>query len=118
MHLVDTNVILRYVLQDHEDFYRQAKILMESEEIFIPVEVVAEAVYVLEKVYHVDRSDIQDMLCTLDEYDNIAFAENEVVVSALSIYCRHRIDFIDAILCGYHQNQSRQLTSLCLWPGG
>ncbi len=102
MHIVDANIILRYVLRDHEDVYQQAKMLMEQEEIVIPVEIVAEVVYVLEKVYQAARDDIRQMIATLGDYPNLSFDEHAVVMSSLDAFCDHRIDFIDAVLYAYH----------------
>ncbi len=65
MRIVDTNIIVRYVLRDHEEMYAKAKTLLEEQEIFIPLEVVAEVVYVLEKVYRTERTDIRETLLTL-----------------------------------------------------
>ena len=103
MRIVDANIILRYVLHDHEDFYQQAKMLMEQKDIFIPVEIVAEVVYVLEKVYQAARDDIRQMLLTLSAYPNLTFHEHEVVMVSLNLFCDHHIDFIDAVLCAYHR---------------
>ena len=109
MRIVDANVILRYVLHDHEDFYRQAKILMEEAEIFIPVEIVAEVVYVLEKVYQAGRDDIREMIATLGDYPNLTFHEHQVVMASLRLFCEHRIDFIDAVLCAYHRIEHAEI---------
>jgi len=50
MNIVDANLILRYLLQDAAQFIEQARDKIEDHNIFIPNEVVAEVVYVLEKV--------------------------------------------------------------------
>ena len=103
MQIVDTNVILRYVLQDHAEFYEQAKAILEIQPIIIPAEIVAEAVYVLEKVYQVERGKIRQTFLTLLEYENLTFLEQDVITASLSLYCDYRIDYIDAILCAYQQ---------------
>lgn len=54
MNIVDANIILRYLLQDAVQFLDQARDKIENHNIFIPNEVIAEVVYVLEKVYKVD----------------------------------------------------------------
>lgn len=59
MQLVDANVILRYILWDHESLAEQAQAIIEREEVEIPFEVVSEVVYVLESVYETGRADIQ-----------------------------------------------------------
>jgi Predicted nucleic-acid-binding protein, contains PIN domain len=58
MNIVDANLILRYLLQDSAQFIEQARDKIEDHNIFIPNEVIAEVVYVLEKVYKVERVHI------------------------------------------------------------
>lgn len=50
MEFVDTNIILRYLLEDHEEQFAEATRILETSESFISFEVVAEAVYVLMSV--------------------------------------------------------------------
>lgn len=71
MNIVDANLILRYLLQDAPQFIDQANEKMERCSIFIPNEVIAEVVYVLEKVYKVERQEIYDSLRNLLRYRNI-----------------------------------------------
>lgn len=49
MEITDANIILRYLLKDNADFFLKARNIIEKNKIFIPVEVCAEVVYVLEK---------------------------------------------------------------------
>lgn len=67
MNIVDANIILRYLLQDVQHFLEQAREKIEDQFIFIPNEVLAEVVYVLEKVYKVDRIHIFESLQNLLE---------------------------------------------------
>jgi predicted nucleic-acid-binding protein len=54
MQIIDANIILRYLLKDNPVLFNKAAGIIEgNKEIFIPNEVVAETVYVLEKVYGV-----------------------------------------------------------------
>ncbi|MDB5054152.1 MAG: putative nucleic-acid-binding protein contains domain [Bacilli bacterium] len=85
MNIVDANIILRYLLQDAIQFLDQARDKIENQNIFIPNEVIAEVVYVLEKVYKVERLQISDNLKNLLNYSNI----------------RTKIDFVDALLFAY-----------------
>ncbi len=60
MEVVDANVILRYLLGDVEELYRQAekifaKAISGKRKLFIPRTVVAEVIYVLSKVYKFQR---------------------------------------------------------------
>lgn len=58
MEITDANIILRYLLKDNADFFLKARNIIEKNKIFIPVEVCAEVVYVLEKVYKIPRVKI------------------------------------------------------------
>jgi len=53
MEIVDANVVLRYLLSDNIRFFKKSKQILETHNVFLPFEVTAEVVYVLEKVYEV-----------------------------------------------------------------
>ncbi len=53
MKIVDANIILRYLLDDHEMLSEEAAAIIENNKVLLPNEVIAEIVYVLEKVYEV-----------------------------------------------------------------
>lgn len=69
MNIVDTNLILRDLLQDAAQFIEQASDKLENYPVFIPNEVIVEFVYVLGKVYKVDRPLVFDSLRNLIQYD-------------------------------------------------
>lgn len=101
MNIVDANIILRYLLQDAQQFLEQAREKMEDQNIFIPNEVIAEVVYVLEKVYKVERVHIFDSLRNLLSYSNIRTHDRNILVEALKKYSEIKIDFVDALLFSY-----------------
>ncbi|MDZ7775731.1 MAG: PIN domain-containing protein [Bacteroidales bacterium] len=55
IEIIDANIILRYLLNDHEGFSKKSVKIIEQMDIFLPFEVCAEVVYVLEKftTFHV-----------------------------------------------------------------
>ena len=106
MELVDANVVLRYLLKDHKELHRKSKEIIEKKEVFILSEVIAEIVYVLEKVYEVPRSEISESLKKLFEYPNITLSEPMVIIESLKIYEIESIDFVDAILVSYNRVQN------------
>lgn len=101
MNIVDANVILRYLLQDAAQFIEPAKDKIENHDIFIPNEVIAEVVYVLEKVYKVERVNIFDALQNLLTYNNITTHDKNMLIEALKIYSEIKIDFVDSLLFAY-----------------
>lgn len=101
--IVDANFILRYLLHDQEQHLEKAKEVLEGHNVFIPFEVCAEVVYVLEKVYQVPRKKIQEALDLLFSYPNISTIDRAVIRKALAIYQDKKIDFVDTILVAYHR---------------
>ncbi|MEX2460318.1 MAG: PIN domain-containing protein [Paenibacillaceae bacterium] len=101
MNIVDANIILRYLLQDAVQFLDQAKDKIDNQSIFIPNEVIAEVVYVLEKVYKVERTQISDTLQNLLNYSNIRTNDKNILVEALHVFSKLKIDFVDALLFSY-----------------
>jgi len=101
MKIVDANFILRYLLNDVEDQAKEAFLILSSCSISLLNEVIAEIVYVLEKVYRVDRIRIGNELKDLIENDNIIIDNIDVMSFALDIYAKSSLDFIDSLLCGY-----------------
>lgn len=57
MILLDADYILRYLLNDHPEMFEIAKETINNHSCMILNEVVAEVVYVLERVYKVKKSD-------------------------------------------------------------
>lgn len=102
MKIVDANIVLRYLLNDVKDLADKAALIIENDDVLIPVEIIAEIVYVLEKVYKVDRNDIFFSLNGLTNYENICMNEQDVVCSALKYYASLNLDFVDCLLLSYH----------------
>jgi len=98
MNLVDANIILRYLLDDGGRLSEKATQILEKENVFITNEVLAEVVYVLEKVYRAERKDISASLGALVAYSNINTIDFQLTSVALSTYSDKNIDIVDALL--------------------
>ncbi len=98
MLLIDANVILRYLLSDHEEMAQRAKeAIMHGA--YTTVEVLCEVVYVLAGVYHAEREEIQEWLtCLLNE---VSLENKQAILYALRVYGETRLDFVDCVLVGY-----------------
>lgn len=104
MPYVDTNVILRYLLDDDPRLSPEAKARLENlEEKHTGIEVVAECVYVLTGVYQVPRKEIADVLGSLFSYDSWKLYRKDVVLGTLKLYGASSIDFVDAYLVSLHR---------------
>ncbi len=109
MYLVDANIVLRYVLNDHAELSSRAAEILEHHEVTLPIEVVCEIVYVLQKVYQVAREQIQMKLCDLVEEGLVSVEKPDVLKQALSIYCTKNLDIVDAFLWAYHVVEQQQV---------
>jgi len=106
MIAVDTNVVLRYVLQDHNDQSRRAnKLFSDKEAILISDVVLAEAVWVLTGAkYRVPRTEIIGLVHSLIEEPNVRFEDSQRVWQALSLFRRaprrkgKQADFADVLI--------------------
>ena len=101
MLILDTNVLLRYLLDDNEEMADKAENLLNNNEILIPFEVVAEISYVLGSVYKMERRQIAEAINgLLTNYD--AHVPNDAQLSvALDYYAKHKLDFVDCLVASY-----------------
>lgn len=101
LHL-DANAVLRFLLNDVEDQARQTKSVIETDEACLSNEVLAEVVYVLTKVYELQRATIVDALEGL--LPSVICEDPELLRMALEIYRDNRkLDIVDAILAARHR---------------
>jgi predicted nucleic-acid-binding protein len=101
MKIVDANVVLRYLLNDIEDQAKIAANYLDQYKVFIPIEVIAEIVYVLERVYKINRKEISSKLTSLVSYPNIVNDNKDLIYESFKIFAVRKIDFVDCILCAY-----------------
>lgn len=101
--MIDANIVLRYPLNDIEQLAEKATNIIEDNEILVPNEVIAEIVYVLEKVYQVRNDEIRDTLKKLFQYENIKVDDLELIETALELYGERRLDFVDTLLYTYNK---------------
>ena len=102
MSLVDANVILRYILDDHPELSTAAAAILEQQTVILPIEVACEVVYVLQKVYAVDREEIRQQLGNLLNENLIEMEKPSVFLKALECYGKSKFDFVDCLLWAYH----------------
>ena len=102
-YLIDTNVILRYLLDDHEDFSPKAKAFMQdvakgSIKAELPTVVVVECVYVMEKFYKIPKNEIVDTLSRILNIKGITNSAKSEILDALIKYEKSNADIVDCIL--------------------
>ena len=97
MKLIDTNVILRYLLDNIRKQHDQAAAVIKDVAFTLP-EVFAEVVYVLSGYYGVDRESVHEALTKLLQDVNIA--NKDAIIQSLDIYRESSLDFVDCVFIG------------------
>ena len=99
---LDTNVLVRYVMQDDPRQSLRATRLIESlsaeDPGFVPVVVLVELVWVLSGSYDLDRTQVATVLATLLRSKELVVDRAELVTQALKRHSTEGADFADALI--------------------
>jgi predicted nucleic-acid-binding protein len=101
--LVDTNLIVRYLVQDHEKHAKAAGWVFDAcdrGEVVIVVlpAVLAECVFVLESFYKHPRGDIASALGRLISSPGVEISGATIHLEALDRYRKTKVHFVDCIV--------------------
>ena len=101
--LVDTNLIVRYLVQDHEKHARAAGRLFEACDrgdavIVVLPAVLAECVFVLESFYKHARRDIASALGMLISSPGVEIGDLAIHLDALGRYQKTNVHFVDCLI--------------------
>lgn len=99
--IFDANMILRYLLNDNPVMYEKSKQLLKEDNVWVTLEVIAEVVYVLRKVYSLDRSQVS---CKIRDFaELVKCKENDVLNLSIDTYAIQNLDFVDCVLYAYNK---------------
>jgi predicted nucleic-acid-binding protein len=101
--LVDTNLIIRYLVQDHEKHARAAERLFvacdEGKLVIVVLSaVLAECVFVLESFYERERGEISSALGSLLSSPGVEIGQPAAHLDALERYRKTKMHFVDCLL--------------------
>ncbi len=101
--LVDTNLIVRYLVQDHEKHAKAAGKLFDACDrgdvviVMLPA-VLAECVFVLESFYEHPRGDITSALGKLISSPGVEIDGAAIHLDALDRYRKTKVHFVDCLI--------------------
>jgi predicted nucleic-acid-binding protein len=98
---LDTNAVIHFNMADNPDKFNKVASLLITRECHVPMEVIAEAVFVLEKSFGLNRQTIADKLKDFIRFQENLVPETNVVLYGLNLYAVTDFDIIDCLLDGY-----------------
>lgn len=103
MVMADANTMIRCIIGDDEQKIAELQEIRKSQKILYSLEVIAEVVYVLTKVYGISREECSEAVQRFLKAYNIVPKEEDVTIKALQLFGSNKLDFVDNILLAYHQ---------------
>ena len=101
MLMFDANMILRYLLNDNAVMAEKVEQYLDTGNVLVTIEVIAEVVYVLKGVYSLECDEVADILRGLLEL--VSCRDGEVLNFALDTFGKHNLDFVDCVLYAYNR---------------
>lgn len=100
--LVDTNLLLRFLLKDNLAQFEAAKELITQSygDLILPELAVAEVVWVLQSVYKFKKEEVIEKIFELLKLRSLV-TNFSLLNDTLIIYQNHHISFVDAYLVAY-----------------
>jgi predicted nucleic acid-binding protein len=101
MRSIDTNILLRHLLQDHDDHSPKASALLldvrkGQQKIFCPATVIFEATHILHDRAGIPRKNVALALMNLIELPSFVMSEERVVTDALDFWTKQSpLDYAD-----------------------
>ena len=107
MKALDTNVLVRYLVQDDPSQGRKAAAYIEraaeaGDQILISNIVLCETVWVLDTAYGYGKSEIEDAIDKLLQSGTFQFEAKDIVSAAFEEYRSIKIDFADCLIGHVH----------------
>lgn len=102
----DTNLFIRFFTGDPDKQAQESRKFLDQVsggkyELFICDLIIAEIIYVLESIYHLDRNAVVEKILAIVETDNAVIENRSIILKALDLYEEKNIDFIDAYLVSH-----------------
>ena len=104
VYLLDTNIIIRFLVGDNEEHLAKSteyfeQIELGSMEVEILSDVLMEAFFVLTKFYKVPKVEVISDLKTILSFEGVVKKDKVILFETLSIIENKNIDFVDALIC-------------------
>ena len=100
---LDTNVLVRYLMQDDAKQFQEASVLLHELEkqqrsAYLSTVTLCETVWVLTRAYKIDRAQIVEMFAKLLDISLFAIEDKDAVREAVDLYRTGKGDFADYLV--------------------
>ncbi len=96
MIAIDTNVVVRFLVNDDREQARRARALIEGEDVFVATTVLIETESVLRSAYQLPRQQLIDALRAFLDLPRVSAQDREGAGAALD-WAEQGMDFADAL---------------------
>ena len=96
--LLDTNAVIHFVQAFDISKFNTVAETLQNNQCHVPIEVIAEAVYILDNVFQNDRQTTVAKLKDFINIQNNLVPEIDAVVFGLNVYASTKLDFVDCLL--------------------
>lgn len=101
--LLDANVVLRFLLEDHPELFSRAKSLFQRAaarelELLVSPTILSDCYYALKSFYKLPRVEIAEALTDVLALPGVTALEEQTVLEALRLLGERSADFADAYL--------------------
>lgn len=115
-YLIDTNIIIRFLVGDHAEHLTQSSAIFDRVEkceieVLILESVVMEAFFVLTKFYKFPKDEVINDLKRILSLEGVINDDKLILFETLSIIENKNVDFVDALLCARARLQGLEILS-------
>ncbi len=116
VYLIDTNIIIRFLVGDHAEHLAQSSAIFQRIEhgeiaVYILESVVMEAFFVLSKFYKLPKEEVINDLKRILSLEGVINDDKLILFETLSIIENKNIDFVDALLCAKKRLEGSEILS-------
>lgn len=116
VYLIDTNIIIRFLVGDHAEHLAKSIAIFEKVEkceieVHILESVVMEVFFVLTKFYKLQKEEVINDLKRILSLEGVVNDDKLTLFETLSIIENKNIDFVDALLCARQRLQGVEILS-------
>lgn len=102
-YIVDTNVIVRYLINDNQELFTKAKAFFDKVKLgeikcYLEQTVFTEVIFVLSNFYQIPREAISNSLANLLQYKGLINEDKTLLTESLELYKTTNLHIVDCIL--------------------